>query len=356
MPVVVNCPACQQPMQVPDELLTHTLRCPRCKATFAAMTPSAPAPPPEVVEVAPVVEKQSVGAPRRQRDEADKPRGRPARRDDDEDEDDDLEGPSPRQVRRAWRIVRMGVNLILMGTWTWLAGFAVFVCGMLIGVLCQATALEAVRADARESARFIVVALEFLFPVMVGLFCLCQLAELALRVVGSGLCLAVPSRPGDPTKPLAIGAFAVNFCAAALYLVGLLSTFADNSAWSWANLVPLALRPDDLLWQLGVFGGLAGCVVFLLFCRSAALQLRDRILGNTFMVLLIAFCVWYVVAFGAFVLDAGARQVILTADVSAGRLVVYGIFYLIAAGTYMGLVGWYIRALARLRTATSNAR
>jgi predicted Zn finger-like uncharacterized protein len=66
MPTVCHCPSCQSKLQVPDDLLGRTVRCPKCSATFVAMTeavaaqpmplPAQPvAPPPEHLQATPPV-------------------------------------------------------------------------------------------------------------------------------------------------------------------------------------------------------------------------------------------------------------------------------------------------------------
>lgn len=45
MPIQVQCPTCQRPLRVPEELLGRLVRCPGCQGTFTATDPAVKPPP-----------------------------------------------------------------------------------------------------------------------------------------------------------------------------------------------------------------------------------------------------------------------------------------------------------------------
>jgi len=54
MPEIVNCPACDRKLRVPDDLIGQLVKCPTCGTTFTAAvadTPPAPGPPPPPSEL-----------------------------------------------------------------------------------------------------------------------------------------------------------------------------------------------------------------------------------------------------------------------------------------------------------------
>lgn len=92
MPTLVNCPACNRKLRVPDEMLGQKVRCPGCGGTFEA---NGAGPPPAATPVA----EASVRPPRV---EGARPASRPAapaRRNDDDDDYRPWEQPGP-GVRR----------------------------------------------------------------------------------------------------------------------------------------------------------------------------------------------------------------------------------------------------------------
>jgi hypothetical protein len=105
MPSVINCPACERRLNVPDALVGEAVKCPTCGETFTADLDSPP-PRPAEEEQAPLrLKEEDEPAPRRRPPERDR-----------EDEPDEF--PSPRRRRRPdkpGQITALGVMMLVGG-------------------------------------------------------------------------------------------------------------------------------------------------------------------------------------------------------------------------------------------------
>jgi predicted Zn finger-like uncharacterized protein len=106
MPSVIACPSCQKQLKVPDELIGRPVKCPGCKETFTAQSPSTP--PPAQEEVVEKPRKKAAPLP----EEEEEPR-RPARRRDEDDEEDDR--PSRRRGSGTRMQPHRGVLMLILG-------------------------------------------------------------------------------------------------------------------------------------------------------------------------------------------------------------------------------------------------
>ncbi len=390
MPEIITCPDCGRTLRVPDHLLGKKVKCPSCQVLFTASAGSPskvsrPAPPPQEEIVDPIEEEEDRRRPPRdavvRRDDYDD--RRPRRRDDDDrrirrrdddyddeprsrrrDEDyyEDDYGPSPRDIREGWRKVAAGINLTMIGTWVWIGGAVFLGIGLLIGgLLLGSTILSAIGMGGPPSRMFgeRLAAGAIILFITVVIFGLCSLAELILRLIGYGMCMGLPAIRGTSLKPLAITAFSLAAAEAAFRLSGCGWGFFSGAS---AGMGGVAIMPGggNFMGLIGSLLGLAAFIVFLFFGRSAALQAKDRGLAGTFIAVLIAFCIYYVVmvvgSFGlgvALGVSAVSAATARTPSGAAATIGTFGVIAMILGGllfvAYLGMEIWYIFVLQRLR-------
>jgi hypothetical protein len=107
MPSVINCPACERRLNVPEALVGEAVKCPTCGETFTADLDSPP-PRREELDKAPLrLKEEDEPAPRRRR---------PPDRDGEDDERDDVRRPRPRRGRaKPSQISALGVMMLIGG-------------------------------------------------------------------------------------------------------------------------------------------------------------------------------------------------------------------------------------------------
>jgi hypothetical protein len=393
MPQIIRCPdpACGRKLRVPDDLMGKKVRCPGCGVMFQAVAAGEdPVEDPIEVEApagkgrAAARDDRFADAPLsgrrpapREEDDYDRPRRR--RRDDEEEDyrrgprsryEDDYEdeGPSVRARKAGWNKVRIGIHLVMIGTWVALAGIFLGGMGLLLGVVL----LGGAAFTAGNSGGDIAQGGAGLVLMVVGLaaYALCNFAEVVLRLVGYGLCMAVPPKRDTGLKPLAITAFALAAAHALFSLVGgFVSGFANGLSSSFGQRsggMPggmLSGANSLLVWALAI----ASFVVFIIFLRSVTLAVRARHLSNGPITVLIVFACFYVLggfiggilvfaAFGSAFLALSSK----TADGAAttmGAMAVIAIIVLALLGlVYMGLQVWFVMVLQKIRDAVDAYR
>jgi hypothetical protein len=392
MPEIITCPDCDRKLRVPDNLLGKKVKCPGCGVMFTA-TAGSPArggrpaaPPDDDVEdpvEAPAEDRRRPARdavvrrddyddrrPRRRDDEDDRrvrrrdddydDEPRPRRRDDDYDDD---YGPSPREMKEGWRKVKTGVNLNIIGTWVWIGGAAFMGIGALIGLLLLGSTILSLFSTVgagrqpNSSQASAVGAGVIILGITGVIYGLCTLAELILRVIGYGMCMAVPSLRGTGLRPLAITSFSLAAAEAAFAAFGFIWGLVGGIGVLGS---PLMLSGGNVLGVIGGVLGLAGFIVFLFFGRSVAAQVKDRGLASNLLSLVIVFAVYYVVRwaavcglfFGFFgtMFNAATSR---TASGAAATIGTFGVIAMVLGGlmfvAYLGMEVWYIFVLARLR-------
>jgi hypothetical protein len=401
MPEIITCPDCQRKLRVPDALLGKKVKCPGCSVMFTAggapPKVSRPAPPPEEPIEEPIEDRRDVvrrddyeeRRPRRRDDDYDDDDRRSRRRDDNYDDDrrfrrdddydddrrfrrdddyDDYRMESPRSLRERWGKVSTGINLNIIGTWIWIGGAVFMALGSCLGGLIMGSAVFAAigsggrASSATADSTFASVGAGLIiFGLAAIVFGLCALAELVLRVTGYGMCMTVPSTRGASLKPLAVTAFSLGAAQAVFLLFGCTWGFAAGASGGMgggtAALMPVGGNVID--WIAKVLF-LASFIVFLLFARGVASQVRDRGLPGTLLTLLIVFAVFHVlqwlaalaVVLGAFATAFGAIGSSSAAS-AANKVTTFGVLVLVLGGlmflAYLGLEIWYIFVLGRLR-------
>jgi predicted Zn finger-like uncharacterized protein len=340
MPEIISCPDCARQLRVPDNLIGKKVKCPGCNVMFTA----AAAGPQAVVTRE---DYQEVRPRRREEEYDDRPRRRP--RDDYGDEeydrprrrqyDDEYDGyrEDPRRQRIGWRKVCTGINIYTIALWIWSGALVLMLLGLLL-----AWALETHGGDVVIQ----VVGILFLF---------CAIADLVLRTVGSGLCMAVPGKPGTGRKPLAITAFSLYATHAALLLVTFLLLITDTGVATLGN--PLRMIEDlNVLLLLGWMVGLAALVVFLLANRSMAIGARARGLGGNFMALMITFVSAVAAALVFEVILRGIARSVSSVSGARAMFVLSIVFLVISVGCWIGLEIWYALTLQQLRATIEEHR
>jgi hypothetical protein len=412
MPEIITCPDCEKKLRVPDHLLGKKVKCPGCGVMFVGKADSAPPedepPPPARKRATPppedrVEDKPRSGArrsvvpppededdrPRSRRrdydeDEDDRPRAR-RRRDedededyprsrrpdayDDEDEDDDRGRARPRDVRDGWQKVRSGLNLAMISGWIEVAGIVTLTVVMIIGMIVVFAAASSAASnvppqggirpgtntpsDGAASAGIFAI---LMMCLTYGIFGLCMLAALILKLVGYGICMGAPSTRNSAVKVLGITAFSLSAGGVALWLISFLIAIASGS--------------NTVMGGISSVMGFAGFIVFIFFMRSAALVARDKALASRLVAHLIA---WAVYLFGVvvtiiLVVVAGFAAVASIASSFSGgggsaqgaatSLGGFLIFALILAGlmflAYIGMLSWYAMLCKQTRDTVAR--
>jgi hypothetical protein len=344
MPEIVSCPDCDRKLRVPDHLLGKKVKCPGCNVMFTALVAGGGAVVTrndyEQVRVRRRVEEPAAPPPARRRreddydDYDDRPRRR--RRDDDyEDEYQDDYQDSPRRQRAGWRMMCTGLNLYSIGIWVGVAGVSIMALGFLMAWLLAEHGGDVV-------AKIVLVLLWF-----------AGLVDLILRCAGAGLCMAVPAKPGTGRKPLAITAFSLYALHALLLVIAFIMMMLEVGFGNPLSLFNTA-RGVGILSILAGIVATAALIVFLLANRSAAIGVRARRLGGTFMALLITFCVFFVTCILVLVIMEAVGNNITTRSGAKAYLVISIILLVLGLACYIGIEIWYAFTLQSLR-ATAEA-
>ncbi|HEY7425504.1 MAG TPA: hypothetical protein VH682_14835 [Gemmataceae bacterium] len=390
MPQIITCPDCERKLRVPDNLLGKKVRCPSCSVLFkAAAAETGAEESTEEPEAKPSVrrrpavrderyadsprssrrrideEEEEDDRPRRRRDEIDEEEDdRPRRRRNEEDEDEDEErSPSLHDQKVGWNKVRIGINLVMIGIWVWLAGVVLGGLGVLLGFVLVGSALF---AGGRQAG---LTSLGFggvILLLAVVFYYLCLFAELVLRLVGYGLCMAVPPRRESGLKPLAITTFSL----AGVYVVFSLLNIVVSGFTGFASSLAARSGGNAAGTGLALVGGLcaiASFIVFLFFLRSVCNNARARDQASKPIAVLIAFvCFWAVVILiGTIMLCAGGFALAKAVQSQSGSnvagsmgvwLVIFIVVACLLGLVYLGLQVWYVMVLQKIRDAVASYR
>jgi hypothetical protein len=337
MAVFVSCPDCGRPLRVPDELLGRKVRCPQCKVMFVASTA-------ESGGAAVATDRTPRGR-----------RGGPA---------GGFGDPARRELRRQWGRVRIGLTLNLIGTWVWVAGYAFFIIGLVMGLVLGTSVLRVQLGGNVHFAAGTGDAVLLVVGLCTGLYALTALLEVLLRTIGCGLCIGVPLRRDTLARALAITACVLSCAGAGVSLVGTLVglTHGTDRATSLEALRQPAAHVPQLA---GMVLGSAGFFVFLLCARSMAKELHNVELVGGWRRVITGFATWYgLVLFGSGGLvltaylkaaqvgagsgsDSAEAALVPKVLATMGAIVALLLVFLLEA-----LVIWYGRTLRRLRDAT----
>jgi hypothetical protein len=339
---ITTCINCDRKLRLPQGLIGKTVRCPGCRLTFVAR------PDDGIQQEAPLsrtAARNDGFAERRAAREEDsyplapsRDDNRPSRRDDYDDRprrrdrDDDYDRrPRRPTVAKGWRGTRLGLFLVIISNWLFLAVIGIGILGFGIALLVGASLLSTASQgfNPESSGRFAAGAAGaaigwILFIVLLALM---MFASTILQLVGQGLCMMVPNLRGTALRGLAIAAFALS-CAAFLFntgsaasrqssvggLSGLLSTAAFVCWIIFLRLIASELRQPDLAGRLMsflitafVYGGVAVLLFIIAVCGGALAVMQARsaeAVGATAIVLLVlmalvglggvAILVWYI--------------------------------------------------------------
>jgi hypothetical protein len=381
MPQIINCPDCERKLRVPDELLGKKVRCPTCSVMFRAVAVGGSTPVEDPIE-----EPDEEPAPRRTaaaRDERYSPSPRAGRRrvededdegedirlrrrrEDDEDDDDyySERRSSGRDKQAGWGKVRIGINLVMIGIWAWIAGVVLGGLGVLLGVVLVGGALL---SGSAQSGLASLGAGGILLLVSVGIYYLGAFAELVVRLIGYGLCMAAPAQRNTGLRPLAITAFSL----AIAYAVFSVLTIVVNGFTGFTSSLTGRASGNAAgtgLNILSVLCAIASFVVFMFFLRSVCNNARARHLAGSPIGVLIAFVLYWVLTIFIVIIVACAGGVgagLAAQSQSAGGalktmgtwlMVLLAVVFLLGL-VYLGLQVWYIMVLQKIRDAVASYR
>jgi hypothetical protein len=304
------------------------------------------------------------------------------RRDEEEDEDHprpyDDEGPRPDKERQGWKMTRLGWMFVSIAGWTKLAYWLILVLGislllLLVGTAFFSAASAASSGDPRSmqsagaGAAGAAVGGALGIIVLMIVLGLIAVVEIALRLVGLGLCMMVPPKRGAATKGLAIAAFAVS----AFYI---LTVMAGHAFSGFSNL-GRGGGSGALFAAFGAGGGilgifswavtLAGYILTLLSLRSCAVRVREEGAAKQIISLMIAWGVWgfaCVAAFVLFLIGFGFTMFSAVSSASSGSasgaatsfgvfgflcIAAFGLISLLWAALYV----WYLMIIQKVRRA-----
>jgi hypothetical protein len=361
MPQIIICPECERKLRVPDDLLGKKVRCPGCSVMFKAVAAGDD-------EIA-IKEPDEEPAPRRKpppREEriSDSPRtGRRLADRDEEDDDYEARAPSLRDQQAGWNKVRIGINLVMIGTWVWLAGMTLGGLGGLLGFVLLGGALIS------RSSQSGLTSLGFagiLLVLSIGTYYLSLFGELVLRLVGYGLCMAVPPRRDTGLKPLAITAFSL----AAAHVVFSILNLAMSGFYGFASSMTGRSSMSAVGGGMSLVSGLCGLasfIVYLFFLRSVCYNARARELAGSPIKVLIVFIGFYVgsvlllvVLICAGVGTAGLAMQSQSSSSAANSLGAWAIIFIIILCllglSYVALQVWYVMVLQKIRDAVASYR
>lgn len=374
MPQIIACPDCERKLRVPDDLLGKKVRCPGCSVMFKAASisgdveTSIEAPPKE-----PATRRSPTGrddryagspSPRR-REDAEEDSDRPRRRRDD-DYDDDDRGPSPSGQKAGWNKVRLGINLVMIGTWVWIGGTVLGGLGGMLGIVLVWGALTTGGGQAGLAS---LGAGGVVLLASIGVYYAGAFVELVLRLTGYGLCMAVPPKRDSALRPLAITAFAL----AVVYVLFSLLQIVVSGFSGFASGLSGGQRMNvagNALNGVGLLCAIASFIVYMFFLRSVCNNVRARQLAGKPIAVFVAFiCYWVAAIFIIIVLACAGGATLAKAMQSqsqpgggnpATSIGVWFIVFLIVLGmlvlVYLGLQVWYVMVLQKIRDAVASYR
>lgn len=301
MPEIISCPECNRKLRVAEDLIGKKVKCPGCSLMFTAGGNGAARADDEPVEVVPDKsparrrddDDYDDRRPRRRDDEYDDDRRSRRRRDDEDDYDDDRRGrrsrrddeydkprSRPRDERKAWDRVALGIKLTIVGGWVGVATSLVLgVRLILVGAFGVGLASYDLDSDVTK----------YIPPLMATLTMLCQLGEVVLVGIGAGFAMVVPASRNAPVKPLGITAFVLAVTWAVLLIVGDIVAFAT---WgSYAIVLPVGIGGSGIVLRLADLVWVGYLMVFLIFLRFVCRVVREWEQGEIFLKILIGFAI-----------------------------------------------------------------
>lgn len=383
MSSTISCPSCQRTLRVPESLLGKNVKCPGCSHRFTAADQSEseeeaprrstsvsekpsrrpaapPSPPPEDEEE----ERRPSRRAKHDDDEDDDRRIQRSGRDEDED-DDEERGPSPRDVKAGWDKVRMGINLVMIGLWVWIGSSVLAALGGLLGIVLLGGTL----ASNLNNPNFASLGFAGVLVILsVGVYYLGTFAEFVLRLIGYGLCMAVPAQRRGGLKPLALTAFILSAVTIAFSLLNI--AISGFSGFNSFNSLNKNGHMDVAGSGIGLLGGLcalASFVVYLFFLRSVCTAVRARELSSKPISVLIAFvCFWVIsivlmiiigcagaATLGSALQSQSSNKAVTSLGIWMVLLIAFGCIAVLA---FMGLYVWYILILQKIRDAVASYR
>jgi hypothetical protein len=365
MPEITACPDCNRKLRVPDTLLGRKVKCPGCGIQFTASAVTEEAPPTPPPSKAVATEPRASRRPRDE-DEDERPRRRrdaddePPRRRRDEEDDDDFDSDradSPRSLRETWQRVRSGINFVIVSIWVTLGGVGL---SMLGGMIVGGMGLNALTSNSRSgltSAGNGLMALMVLGTVI-------NFVALGLRVTGHAFGLAVPQKPNNPVRGLAIAAFILTAAFAALSVLQVLIGLIAGADSTMGGFSPSALVGSGITGILAGLVQLAALIVFLFYLRALCRAVRKEGLAKT--------VTSYIITVGVFALVCGVVVGIMflmmgvafdmgtsgnargaaSAAQGAGFMVIG--FTCLGFVVFLGLFVWYVVILHQVRGAVDT--
>lgn len=379
MSLTISCPSCQRTLRMPDSLLGKPIKCPGCSHKFTAKEQSEDEAPRRSTSIsdrasrrpaAPSADisdrpsRRPAAPPPEDEDDLDEDRPRRKRRPAlDYDDDDERREWSNRDKKAGWNKVRIGLNLIIIGIWVWLGGLLLGGLGGLLGVVLLGGAIVS------STPRGGMASLGFagiLLILSAGTFYLGVFVELVLRLIGYGMCLAVPPKRDTGLKPLAITAFSLAIAYVVFSLLNIVVGGFSGFMPSVRSQTGASLASNGIS-LIGSLCAVASFIVYLFFLRSVCNNTRARDQASKPIAVLIAFvCFWAVAillviilacAGGFAVASAMQSRSASSAANSMGAWMIIAVILVCLGGlAYMGLNVWYAMVLQNIRDAVASYR
>ena len=128
MTTIIDCPSCNRPLRLPDDLLGRLVKCPSCGSDFTAAAPM-----PEEAAAPPRARK----GPAPSADDEEEPRGRPRRHSEYEDADDDDNRPVRRRAdTKPGKVQAVGIMMLIGGILALIHGVGWMIAGVATMGLC----------------------------------------------------------------------------------------------------------------------------------------------------------------------------------------------------------------------------
>jgi predicted Zn finger-like uncharacterized protein len=334
MPIVIRCPDCGRQVRVRDEQLGKKVRCPGCKEVFNAED-DAPARARGGVDDYEILDEDDLPL-RRRRDE-----------DEYEDEEEDEDRPTKKASARAgWKKVRLGLTLYVIG-------LLVYMCGMvLLYLILVIAASSALRSGSLSS-------LSDSFLIVFVLALLVTLAWQGLRLAAMVLCVFAPNRHRTPLRLLGILSLCLCGAGSLFDTLSQLIGMLDVGMAVFAGPYPVSGSEVNVgqvvLFCLGMVCYAAWFIVFILFQRAVALDLREYDLAGLLMKFLISCAVFMGLAPILYLITFAVGAALSS---SSGGLAAAGILAVLVLAA-VGITGiclgiWHIVLVFQVRTVVDR--
>jgi hypothetical protein len=262
----------------------------------------------------------------------------------------------PGPAGTGWRRVRLGVGLVLLSNYVWLAGAVLLGFSLLLVVFGGLGGASLARSPHEAGRYYSSIGVSVLLILVLG--GLVKLASLVLQGTGQGLCMLAPARYGSALRPLAITSFALLMSAVVFSFVARVVGAAfylprDPVVWVTGGTLALLVYLIDF----------AAFVTFLFFLRSAALALGRKDLARGVVIYLLSLsgfigCALVLLVFLVFLigsegLDLGWDEAgdLMKARAVGSFVLLVGAFLAICA---LALYGWFLVCLHQVRGAVQR--